>query len=205
MAVEWKRHIFAAERPRLAARGATASARRSSSMPMTGKRMACRFQPSGRTIPARRLAFLNGVMAAVAPAFVGIAQAQAQTWESIPQLPPMAKAATSGCEPGGAVRIHFATYGAGRPQLLIHNGLGDDDEWSGALPFLTQAIESSWPIETLTRVGRSSTATPTVSRCPRSSTVRAQSSPRQPLRQAEFASGRRAEPVPRSGCRTDRP
>lgn len=79
-------------------------------------------------------------VSAVAGAAMGLAlfatPVSAQTWKTYPQPPAMPQASKSGFVPVGAVRLYYATYGAGPPLLLIHNGLGDADDWAGVLPFL---------------------------------------------------------------------
>jgi pimeloyl-ACP methyl ester carboxylesterase len=64
--------------------------------------------------------------------------ALAQTWKSLPDPGPMPKPAASGYVAVGDVRLYYATYGAGPPLLLIHNGLGSADDWAQIVPRLTK-------------------------------------------------------------------
>ncbi|EYD74700.1 Alpha/beta hydrolase fold protein [Rubellimicrobium mesophilum DSM 19309] len=51
-------------------------------------------------------------------------------WMSIPRPGPMPQANEEGMADVNGIRMHYATYGAGDPVLLIHGGLGHGDIWS---------------------------------------------------------------------------
>lgn len=51
-------------------------------------------------------------------------------WMSVPHPGPMPQAASSGTAPVNGIQMYYATYGAGKPVLLIHGGLGYGDIWS---------------------------------------------------------------------------
>jgi pimeloyl-ACP methyl ester carboxylesterase len=48
---------------------------------------------------------------------------------------------SKGFVPIGNVRIYYATYGSGPPLLLIHNGVGDADDWAPVIPLLAGRYE----------------------------------------------------------------
>ncbi len=49
---------------------------------------------------------------------------------SIPKPPPMPASANSGTASVNGIEMHYATFGAGNPVLLIHGGLGNADIWA---------------------------------------------------------------------------
>ena len=49
---------------------------------------------------------------------------------SIPTPPPMPTALATGMAPVNGIKMYFATYGAGKPVLLIHGGLGNANIWA---------------------------------------------------------------------------
>jgi pimeloyl-ACP methyl ester carboxylesterase len=51
-------------------------------------------------------------------------------WMTVPHAGPMPEAASSGMAPVNGIEMHYATFGAGDPVLLIHGGLGHADIWS---------------------------------------------------------------------------
>ncbi|MEO6299985.1 MAG: alpha/beta fold hydrolase [Paracoccaceae bacterium] len=51
-------------------------------------------------------------------------------WMSVPVPPPMPTPIASGMAPVNGISMYFATFGAGKPVLLIHGGLGNADIWS---------------------------------------------------------------------------
>jgi pimeloyl-ACP methyl ester carboxylesterase len=66
----------------------------------------------------------------------GSIDGRAQAWKNLPSPPPMPTPVRTGLAPVNGIRMYFATYGAGSPILLIHNGLGDADDWGGVVPLL---------------------------------------------------------------------
>lgn len=53
----------------------------------------------------------------------------ADRWMTIPDPAPMPQATTSGTAEVNGIAMHYATFGAGDPVLLIHGGLGHADLW----------------------------------------------------------------------------
>ena len=51
-------------------------------------------------------------------------------WMSIPMPPPMPTPVATGMAPVNGIEMYYATFGAGKPVLLIHGGLGNADIWS---------------------------------------------------------------------------
>jgi pimeloyl-ACP methyl ester carboxylesterase len=60
----------------------------------------------------------------------------ADRWMTIPEPPPMPKAAESGMAPVNGIEMYYAVYGAGDPVLLIHGGLGHADVWANQVAAL---------------------------------------------------------------------
>jgi pimeloyl-ACP methyl ester carboxylesterase len=83
--------------------------------------------------PMKRL--LPGVAAALL--FALTVQA-AQTWQTLPQPPPMPQPRASGMAPINGIRMYYALYGEGPPVLLIHGGLGHADIWGFQVPALSR-------------------------------------------------------------------
>lgn len=82
---------------------------------------------------------MRGIPAALALAACITASATdawSQRWTTLPDPGPMPRPATSGFVANGDVRLYYATYGSGPPVLLIHNGLGDADDWAPIVPRL---------------------------------------------------------------------
>lgn len=59
-------------------------------------------------------------------------------WKSIPLPPPMPTPSATGMAPVNGIEMYFATFGAGKPVLLIHGGLGNADIWSSQVADLMQ-------------------------------------------------------------------
>jgi pimeloyl-ACP methyl ester carboxylesterase len=51
-------------------------------------------------------------------------------WMTLPHPGPMPAAVSEGLAPVNGIQMHYATFGAGDPVLLIHGGLGHADLWS---------------------------------------------------------------------------
>jgi pimeloyl-ACP methyl ester carboxylesterase len=51
-------------------------------------------------------------------------------WMTVPVPPAMPAAASTGMAPVNDIQMYYATYGAGKPVLLIHGGLGHADIWA---------------------------------------------------------------------------
>lgn len=59
------------------------------------------------------------------------AAAQAEErWMTLPPPGPMPAAASEGMAPVNGIEMHYATFGAGDPVLMIHGGLGHGDIWA---------------------------------------------------------------------------
>ena len=71
------------------------------------------------------------ILAALALALMLAAPALAEDrWMSIPMPPAMPSPVATGMAPVNGIQMYYATYGAGKPVLLIHGGLGNADIWS---------------------------------------------------------------------------
>ena len=49
--------------------------------------------------------------------------------EMLPEVPAAPEPTRSGDAPVNDIRMHYATYGGGRPILLLHGGLGHSEYW----------------------------------------------------------------------------
>lgn len=70
--------------------------------------------------------FLAGLTLAVGLSFAAHAD---DRWKTLPEIPPMPKAETSGLAEVNGIKMYYATFGKGEPILLIHGGLGFSDVW----------------------------------------------------------------------------
>ncbi len=68
------------------------------------------------------------LLAAVAPSLRAD-----EPWMSIPDPAPMPAATSEGMAEVNGIAMHYATFGAGDPVLLIHGGLGHADLWSAQI------------------------------------------------------------------------
>lgn len=76
---------------------------------------------------------------AVAALLLGAMPALAEvSWMSVPNAPPMPAPVSSGLAPVNGIAMHYATFGAGDPVLLIHGGLGHADLWASQVTDLAQ-------------------------------------------------------------------
>ena len=71
--------------------------------------------------------FIAGLTLAVGLSFAAHAD---DRWKTLPEIPPMPKAETSGLAEVNGIKMFYATYGKGEPILLIHGGLGFSDVWA---------------------------------------------------------------------------
>jgi pimeloyl-ACP methyl ester carboxylesterase len=78
------------------------------------------------------------VLGVVVAALLQAAPALGQIWRELPDPGPMPTVGASGDAPINGVKIHYAVFGAGAPILLIHNGLGDADDWARVIPPLAR-------------------------------------------------------------------
>jgi pimeloyl-ACP methyl ester carboxylesterase len=68
----------------------------------------------------------------------GAAAAQAgEPWQSLPPTPALPKPLSSGFAPVNGIRMFYATYGRGRPLLLLHGGLANSNYWGAVIPIFT--------------------------------------------------------------------
>jgi pimeloyl-ACP methyl ester carboxylesterase len=67
------------------------------------------------------------------------AASAAERWQTLPEPPPMPKAAQSGFAPVNGIQMYYAVYGEGSPILLIHGGLSHADVWANQVPKLVEA------------------------------------------------------------------
>lgn len=71
--------------------------------------------------------FIAGLTLAVGLSFAAHAD---DRWKTLPEIPPMPKAETSGLAEVNGIKMYYATFGKGEPILLIHGGLGFSDVWA---------------------------------------------------------------------------
>ena len=62
-------------------------------------------------------------------------------YEILPEVPAAPEPTRSGDVPVNDIRMHYATYGGGRPILLLHGGLGHSEYWSLQIPELARTHE----------------------------------------------------------------
>lgn len=65
----------------------------------------------------------------------------AQKWTTLPEPGEMPSPTKSGFVSAGQARLFYETFGQGLPILLIHNGLGDADDWAPIIPLLRSRFE----------------------------------------------------------------
>jgi pimeloyl-ACP methyl ester carboxylesterase len=73
---------------------------------------------------------LLGILLALSAATGAVAQ---ERWRSVPALPAMPVAASSGYVGTNGARIYYATYGKGPPVVLLHGGLANSNYWAGQI------------------------------------------------------------------------
>ncbi|MDN5864295.1 MAG: alpha/beta hydrolase [Gammaproteobacteria bacterium] len=64
-------------------------------------------------------------------------------WKTLPEVPPLPPADTSGYAPVNGVRLYYAVFnrGGGEPVILLHGGLGSSEDWGFEVPLLGRAHE----------------------------------------------------------------
>ncbi len=81
---------------------------------------------------------LTSFMAVIVVGFFGLgafstkAEA-AELWKSLSAPAPMPKATVSGYANVNGAKIYFATFGSGKPLILLHGGLGNTDFWGSQI------------------------------------------------------------------------
>jgi pimeloyl-ACP methyl ester carboxylesterase len=81
---------------------------------------------------------MTRLLPVVAGLLFAITAHAAETWQTLPQPPPMPKPRESGMAPVNGIRMYYAVYGEGPPVLLIHGGLGHADIWGFQVPALAK-------------------------------------------------------------------
>ena len=76
-----------------------------------------------------------------ASAFISLAAAAAERWNTLPALPPMPAPEQSGYAPVNGIKMYYAIYGKGDPILLIHGGLANSDYWANQVRELSKTHE----------------------------------------------------------------
>ena len=61
----------------------------------------------------------------------------AEPWQSLPPAPALPKPLSSGAAPVNGIRMFYATFGHGRPLLLLHGGLANSSYWGSVIPIFT--------------------------------------------------------------------
>ena len=62
----------------------------------------------------------------------------AQQWETYPQIGKLPKPIKSGFASINGAKIWYATYGQGKPVILLHGGLANSNYWSHQVPELVK-------------------------------------------------------------------
>lgn len=64
-------------------------------------------------------------------------------WQTLPQVPPMPSADTSGIAPVNGACLYYAIFNrnGGRPVFLLHGSLGSSDDWALEAPLLDKTHE----------------------------------------------------------------
>ena len=60
-----------------------------------------------------------------------------EPWQSLPPTPALPKPLNSGFAPVNGIRMFYATFGHGRPLLLLHGGLANSNYWGAVIPIFT--------------------------------------------------------------------
>jgi len=60
-------------------------------------------------------------------------------WQTLPTPAPLPRAALSGYVTHDGARIYYATYGTGKPVILLHGGLANSEYWGNQVPVLARA------------------------------------------------------------------
>jgi pimeloyl-ACP methyl ester carboxylesterase len=84
------------------------------------------------------LSLLSTAIAVGAAASSSCAEAPA-AWLTLPTPAPLPAPSASGYVSHDGARIYYATYGAGRPVILLHGGLANGRYWGNQVPALTGA------------------------------------------------------------------
>ncbi len=83
----------------------------------------------------RKILLAGGVLATFGTVGLGPGTALASNrWETLPELPPMPPATTSGYLDVNDISVWYATFGEGKPLVLLHGGLGTAGQWAGQIP-----------------------------------------------------------------------
>jgi alpha/beta hydrolase fold len=90
---------------------------------------------SDDSIPIRRFALVFCLLAVVASATAARAEPQ---WLTLPPTPSLPKPAQNGHAPVNGIRIWYATFGRGKPVLLLHGGLANSNYWGNQVPALAK-------------------------------------------------------------------
>jgi pimeloyl-ACP methyl ester carboxylesterase len=80
----------------------------------------------------------KSVATLVVGVMIASAAASVPRWLTLPKLPPMPMAITSGYAPVDGIRMYYAEFGSGQPVVLLHGGLADCDYWAGVIPILVR-------------------------------------------------------------------
>jgi pimeloyl-ACP methyl ester carboxylesterase len=72
-----------------------------------------------------------------------ISQTTVPLWQTIPNVPPMPSADTSGFASVNGIRLYYAIFNrdGGRPVILLHGSLGSSDDWGFETPLLDKTHE----------------------------------------------------------------
>lgn len=83
----------------------------------------------------RKILLAGGALASFVAWGFGQTKALAgNRWEGLPETPPMPPATTSGYMDVNDVTLWYATFGEGKPLILLHGGMGNSEQWAGQIP-----------------------------------------------------------------------
>lgn len=86
-------------------------------------------------------AIAASVIACHAPVTTGPAPTAPPSYATLPEVPPAPPPTRSGQARVNDITMHYATYGTGKPILLLHGGLGHSGYWSFQIPDLAKTHE----------------------------------------------------------------
>src|SRR5271166_5260622 len=61
-----------------------------------------------------------------------------ERWQTLPPVPAMPAAVSSGYASVNGIRMYYAVYGEGEPILMIHGGLANSDYWANQVIALSK-------------------------------------------------------------------
>ena len=103
----------------------------------------------------RRREVLGLAGAAVAAGWASrTAAAIVRIWQTIPPARPLPATTASGYVVHDGARIYYATFGHGRPVILLHGGFANTEVWGNQVPALVRAGYQVVAIDSRGQIGR---------------------------------------------------